>query len=415
MSFFKKISILSMGTGIAFLITFAVSPILTRLYSSEQFGTNAIFLASAALLSIVVNGKYDVAIIKAKTLNKSYDFFMLSNILTVFFMTILFLALIVLFCLGFFNLKSEFIVFLTLPVLVVLINLKKGLINLLNKTEEYNEISKLTLFQSIYQAGSRLFFVKTVFISDGLILGVISGAILNSISTIRKSLNFHKKIGTALSQKYLRKLKILASSNLSNPKYLIPSELINALALQTPLWFVSIFYGLKEAGYLSIALTMVQAPFLVAGDAIGRVIRQEISEITISGNSPFDHLVKRQVMIGLVSIVPVVVFYLYSPQVFQFIFGADWSTAGRYLQILVFYIFCQFFQKITSYVYILGNKQSEILVFQIIYLILSISSFAIPYFLNYGIYNSLKIYAILGGSLYLMMFFRSLQISKKII
>ena len=51
------------GTALAQAIPLALSPILTRLYSPEDFGLLAIYMSIAALGGAVVSLKYDLAII----------------------------------------------------------------------------------------------------------------------------------------------------------------------------------------------------------------------------------------------------------------------------------------------------------------------------------------------------------------
>ncbi len=53
---------LASGTSVAQLLVIAASPILTRLYSPEDFGALAAFTAVSGILIIVAAGRYDMAI-----------------------------------------------------------------------------------------------------------------------------------------------------------------------------------------------------------------------------------------------------------------------------------------------------------------------------------------------------------------
>ena len=53
---------LMMGTSLAQAIPIAISPILTRLYSPEEFGRFALYMAVAMIASVLVTGRYELAI-----------------------------------------------------------------------------------------------------------------------------------------------------------------------------------------------------------------------------------------------------------------------------------------------------------------------------------------------------------------
>jgi O-antigen/teichoic acid export membrane protein len=59
----RNILALMTGTGLAQLIPIIVSPFLSRIYSPEQFGLFALFLATVSSLSVMATGRYELAII----------------------------------------------------------------------------------------------------------------------------------------------------------------------------------------------------------------------------------------------------------------------------------------------------------------------------------------------------------------
>ena len=57
---------LMVGSTLAQAIPIAITPILTRLYTPEDFGVLALFIAITSILGSVVNGRYEQAIILPK-------------------------------------------------------------------------------------------------------------------------------------------------------------------------------------------------------------------------------------------------------------------------------------------------------------------------------------------------------------
>jgi O-antigen/teichoic acid export membrane protein len=61
--FRKHVLTLLTGTTIAQAIPVAISPILTRIYSPEDFGLLAIYISIVTILATVITGAYDFAIV----------------------------------------------------------------------------------------------------------------------------------------------------------------------------------------------------------------------------------------------------------------------------------------------------------------------------------------------------------------
>ena len=51
------------GTGLAQLIALAAAPLLSRLYTPEDFGVFALYLSVVSLLAILATGRYELAIV----------------------------------------------------------------------------------------------------------------------------------------------------------------------------------------------------------------------------------------------------------------------------------------------------------------------------------------------------------------
>ena len=65
-SFSRNVATLASGTIIAQAIPVAISPILTRLYTPDDFGILALLMSIVAVFSSVVTAKYDLALLLPK-------------------------------------------------------------------------------------------------------------------------------------------------------------------------------------------------------------------------------------------------------------------------------------------------------------------------------------------------------------
>ena len=64
--FSRNVLTLVTGTTLAQAIPVLISPILTRLYSPEDFGVYAIYFSVLMITSVVATGKYEMAIVLPK-------------------------------------------------------------------------------------------------------------------------------------------------------------------------------------------------------------------------------------------------------------------------------------------------------------------------------------------------------------
>ncbi|WP_339060568.1 oligosaccharide flippase family protein [Tepidibacillus marianensis] len=60
--FARNVFTLMTGTTIAQAVPILISPILTRLYSPEDFGVLAVFLSVTAMIAVISTGRYELAI-----------------------------------------------------------------------------------------------------------------------------------------------------------------------------------------------------------------------------------------------------------------------------------------------------------------------------------------------------------------
>ena len=67
----KKIAILVTGTLVAQLITILLTPLLSRIYSPSDFGLFAIFFSTTGILSSIIGGRYEIAIVQPKKMSES--------------------------------------------------------------------------------------------------------------------------------------------------------------------------------------------------------------------------------------------------------------------------------------------------------------------------------------------------------
>ena len=76
--FSRNVLTLMTGTSIAQAIPIAISPILTRIYTPEDFGVFALYMAIATVVSVIATGRYETAIMLPKKDSEAINLFIVS-------------------------------------------------------------------------------------------------------------------------------------------------------------------------------------------------------------------------------------------------------------------------------------------------------------------------------------------------
>ncbi|MBD3843179.1 MAG: oligosaccharide flippase family protein [Campylobacterales bacterium] len=73
--FSRNVLTLMTGTTIAQAIPIAISPILTRIYTPEDFAVFALFVSIVGIMAVVSTGKYEMSLILPKKDTFAYQLF----------------------------------------------------------------------------------------------------------------------------------------------------------------------------------------------------------------------------------------------------------------------------------------------------------------------------------------------------
>ncbi|HAV38196.1 MAG TPA: hypothetical protein DCX52_17920 [Massilia sp.] len=110
----------------------------------------------------------------------------------------------------------------------------------------------------------------------------------------------------------------------------------------------------------------------------------------------------------LLALAPSLVLFLFSPQLFGWVFGAAWRPAGELARILAPLCFLGFIASPLSYVFFVAGKQKMELLWQVALFLMTFSVFVAPLTLH----QSLLTYAIGRSLLYLVYLYLSHRYSR---
>ncbi|AXH09207.1 translocase [Malaciobacter halophilus] len=385
------------GTTIAQAIPIAISPILTRIYTPEDFGVLSLFVAITAIFGSIANGRYELAIMLPKKDEDAINIFALGFIITVVISLIL-LIIITLFNDYFTKLLdnediSFWLYFIPLTVFFV------GLWNILNyfnnRKKNYKDIANATIIKSIIQAIIQL---SLGFLKNGAV-GLISGNILSQFFANTKLLVNIIKDKVLISNISKVKIIALAKKYKDFPKFTLWAGLANTSSKNITNIFISTFYGIVTLGYYSLVQRVLEMPASLVGGSIGQVFFQEaVEEKKRTGTSivSFKKTFKRLLILSI-AIFPLIYFFI--EDIFIIVFGEAWKEAGEYARIILFLVIVQFIVSPLTAINQVYMKNKNVMYWQLGLLTLHIVILYSSYYLKIAFIDYLR-YMVVYISLY---------------
>ena len=396
----KNVLTLMTGSTLSQAIPIAISPILTRIYTPEDFGLYAVYIAIITILGTIVSGRYELAIMLPKKDEDAINIFALGLVITIC-LTVLTTILVITFNDYIVNLsnnqKMKYWLYIV-PVSVFLMGCYNLLIYFNNRLKNFNKISNMFIFKASASAVVQLSLgcIKTG--ATGLISGQIFSQLMADIHL--SIIIFRNKI--LLSKINKPKMIEMAKRYRDFPKYSVLAILANKLSYQLTNIIVSAIYSITTLGYYAHVQRVLGLPSSLIGTSIGRVFIHEASkekQNTGKAIQTFKSTMKKLILIGL----PIFAFlFMIVEDLFAFVFGEPWRIAGEYAQIVIPFFFVQFVISSISSTETIMEKQNLDLLFNIAILagsmivIVVSSSFGFKIFLiNWAIVISL-LYVIYG-------------------
>ena len=358
--FFRNVTTLMSGTALAQVIPVLLSPVLTRLYSPEQYGTMALFTALVGIFSVVATFRYELSIMLPEKDSDAVNIIVLSLILN-FSLSIILLIITFLFNERFTDLLNDpeisgWLYFV--PVMVFLIGVFQSMHYWLSRKKHYKKLSAALISRSGIKGSAQVgvIYVLPGIGTAGLIGGAIFGQFVSTIIIVQQSL---RQISSAFQKVSFKRITELAKKYKNFPVINTSHALANTLSSNLPVMLLTSFFSSKVAGLYSLALMAVMLPTGLVSNAIGQVFYQRISDAYNKKESLYPYTVRLVKGLFFVSIIPFGLLFLLAPSLFGLIFGGQWTEAGLYTRILMPWILMRFVVAPMSYVPLVLSQQGK--------------------------------------------------------
>ncbi len=318
----QSVATLSVGSVVSQLIPLLMSLVLARLYTPQNYGDFGIFINCVGILAVFTCGRYDYAIVRPKREVDALNLMALSALIAVG-VSLLTLAVLV----AGTGLKiaavANFPCRYGLPLMLLFMAMFQILSNHALRLEKYKTITVSNILKSVVQACVRT-GLGMVPMSTGLITGAVAGwaggctaysSEIRILGSLRRCFSW-KRIGE-LSVRYR-----------NFPRYLMPSNLLSALANNLPVLILATFYAKESIGYFSMALALLYLPVTYVGVSIGQVFYKKAS---VWEAEPTSRLAWRFFLFSAVlAVLMFAVLLVGGPAMFRFLLGEKWEMVGLY-------------------------------------------------------------------------------------
>ena len=369
--FVSSVATLASGTIIAQLFSYALSPIITRLYSSEDMGYLSLFARIVAFITIIATARLELAFTLPKRFEHAYSLYRIS--LKILFTTVLVTLLFSILFL-FFPFKDPLMNFLALliPLGVLVSALNNQGMSWALRLKDFKRISYSKITQSLTNSlGSIALFPLGVFgLIGAYILSLFAGNIL-----------FVRDFKKAKSHMKLFKMKGRDYAILKNYADFPRINLPHALVDLTKELFIAIYmvYAFEKGvlGLYDLSFRMLKMPISIIGSSIGQVFLKKAVDQRNEGKPIYPLLRKTMLSLFVISIVPFGLLMLFGGEIFSFVFGAHWEKAGFYAQIMAPWLLSNFLISPVSQIPLILNKQRGFFILGITSAVLMVLSLAI--------------------------------------
>lgn len=350
---------------VAQVIGIIIYPILTRLYSPDDFGLLNLFLSIGGVIVILANSEIHYTVVLPKSESRAVACFhncfkVMSAVSLVCLLAIPFSGPIA----RLFKAPDLASWLFLLPVFVFSQSLWVLLNYWLTRHKMYKNISAYQLTQSTLSAGAKCGLGYAGFTCGGMILSMVFAPLVSILISIRMAFAKCLKPLFKIDKEECR----IAAREFSNfPKFDMPRAVINNFSCNLPFFLLTPFFGLAEMGFLGMAFTLAMRPINVVANSLNQVLFQKTAE-HVQNKQKISHLFNCFVRYTLITVVPVFAcLYFVLPTLTEWLLGNGWAVAGNYIRLMLPWVALTCIASSINFIPDVFKRQRGLLVFEITY------------------------------------------------
>lgn len=392
--FLKNILTMFRGTLIAQIIAVIGAIYLAKIYGEEAYGILGFFVSVISITSIISTLQLDKCIVISKNKNESVNWFHFLQILVPLITIVIFIFLWIFSELFLETKLSLHFIFLSIigTLLVALNSIHESLFTY---KKEFSTISNSKIFLTI---GNVAFQIVLIYKFE--LVGLVYGFILSQLFL---SIFYYFKNSKEISKINFQEIKNGIRQNDKIIKFLLPSNVINSLAINLMPILILTFFSAKEAGVYFFSLKILGTPLFLISASVAPVFFQKSSELIKKNKEELLKITKKIVFINLLLMLSfLILMNTIGIYILEVYFGKSWENLRLFNLILSILILARTsFNPISSLIVVL-DRNFESLVFNIYLFLINLIAIYFGY-LYHDIVITMYILSIFGGIGYLLL------------
>jgi O-antigen/teichoic acid export membrane protein len=388
------------GNTLSQLIPFIIAPILSRIFSPEEFAVLANFMAIVGVIGIISTGRLELAVPIPQDHKKAQEVVFTGLIITLLLGLLSILIPVFAYQISALYKDNQLGDYLWMvPFSVVSFGLL-GLTNNWNlRQEKFHLLSIGKIAQSVVNNGLAALLGYIGWGINGLIIAWLLSQYVNIfilLVGVNRKVSY-KDFGIVTLKTTLKEYKDFP---LINSLHAFTDIFITQFLLY---WVISSYFGFLELGLFAMMNKYVKAPIILVSTSVSQLFYVEAGKAINNGASLFP-IVKKTVRTSVLFAIPfTIVLLLLGPWIFKIYLGTKWEAAGVYAQSLAPMLFLYFILSPISGLPILLNKQKGAFALSILGYTFTILALFIGIWLQLDFSKTLIIYGAAFALFYLLM------------
>lgn len=379
-SFLKSVSVLVGGTVFSQLLTTASLPLITRLYTPEQFSVFAVYVSMLTIFSVVCCLRFEIAIPISQDDREAVSLSLLSILSNTIFTIILFF-IIAMFAdsIRIWIDKEEILGYTwLLPLGVFATGLYTTFQYWATRKRQYTVIAKTNVVQSGMGIITQILSALLGFGVLGLILGQI---MKSSAGTLRLAKNFLHQNMAFIREENFSQLRKVFYKNSQFPKYSVLDALANTASIHMPILIIATLSVGAEVGFLTLAMQLLAIPITFIGRSVSQVYLAEApAKVEVGKVGEFTVNVLEHLL--FIGVTVLLIIGILSPLLVKYIFGQQWADMGSIISWMIPWFTFQLISSPISMIMHIVGKQKQLLYLTLFGLFLKLCALYVQYKIN---------------------------------
>ena len=348
---FRNVTTLVSGTAVAQVINLFSTPLLTRIYSPDEYAVFQLFYSLATSLAVLATLRYELAIVNPDNEEETNDL-----ITICFYSTLVISVLSLLLVIGWHASLVQLGPFDYWYYLIPVYVFFAGLVQTMNYLSTRLGTFRRNMFGRIATS------ISTALVAIGAgYAGLRPAGLLISagIGQLTGFMVLYRSMSGLMVRPFrpgntvketLRKYK-------KYPLFNGPHALLDVVQDNAIIFLIGAYFQFSMVAFFGQAMRILKAPFNFIGTAIFQVIYPKFNEFANEGKDLRPYLMRFYVQLGLIGFPFFAALFFYGAPTFSWLLGSEWEEAGRIASILSPWLYLNFLSSPFSCMALIRNRQ----------------------------------------------------------